>query len=247
MKNNNLMGIAVIVLVIAVLVLAFGKLDFSKEPSSDNVIRANGEAERDIIPDTVEVHIVIETQGEDKIQIGNENAAISRKVMNGIRSLGVSEVDIQTLNYNINPKYDYIKGKRVQDGFIASNSLKIKLDRIYLVGDVIAVGIENGATRIGNVQYSIDKNTEEEIKSELLKEATENARRKAESIASGLNVKLGKIVSVSEGSVIYRPYFLESDTIAKAETAVAEGVAVPEINPRELTIRANVNVVYYIK
>ncbi|MEK6934739.1 MAG: SIMPL domain-containing protein [Nanoarchaeota archaeon] len=249
MKGNSLItGIAIIGLVIAVLVLAFrpSVIDGGNVvPGEKNTISATGVAEATVIPDLAVVYISVETLKDTADESKNENSVISDRVLASLEVIGIDDGDIETLNYNIYPEYDWSVGKQKLKGYRTSNTIKVETENFDLIGRVIDVSVDAGANRIDNIQFEMSPEKESEAKKEALEKASRDAREKAEATASGLNVRLGKIVSVSAQDYYYMPYpFFKGGMVEEAREAVA---AAPDIRPGELETSATVSVVFEIK
>lgn len=152
--------------------------------------------------------------------------------------------DIETINYNIYPEYDWSSGKQESKGYRTTNTLKVTTQYFDDLGAIVDSAVKAGATGIDSINFELSKDKQNEVKREALAKATEDAKLKAEAIANGLGAKLGKLTSVTESSYNYIPYplFRGGGDIAAAEKAVSTN-----IEPQNLEITASINVVYQIK
>ena len=82
-------------------------------------------------------------------------------------------------------------------------------------------------------------------KAEALKKAAEDAKIKAESIALGLDKKLGRLVSTSNSQFGYNPWNIYSK-VESAGVIDAKTIA-SNIQPSEQKISASVSVTYKLK
>ena len=250
MKGNNIITlVAIIGLVIAVLVLALRPSILNAvsdgTQSDKNVISATGIAQTKVKPDQVSIYLSIDILKDTAEQSKDENSIISNKVMASLKELGLKDGDIETLNYNIYPDYDWSKGQQKLKGYRATNSLKIKTKNFDILGKIIDDSVTAGANRVDSIQFELSPERESAAKKDALERASKDAREKAEATAKGLNVKLGKIVSVTTQDYYYQPYRLfEGGALTDAKSAVAE---TPVINPQELETTANVMVSFELK
>lgn len=250
MKGNNIITlVAIIGLVIAVLVLALRPSILNAvsdgTQSDKNVISATGIAQTKVKPDQVSIYLSIDILKDTAEQSKDENSIISNKVMASLKELGLKDGDIETLNYNIYPDYDWSKGQQKLKGYRATNSLKIKTKNFDILGKIIDDSVTAGANRVDSIQFELSPERESAAKKDALERASKDAREKAEATAKGLNVKLGKIVSVTTQDYYYQPYRLfEGGALMDAKSAVAEA---PVINPQELETTANVMVSFELK
>lgn len=241
MKKYGLIGAIVIALVILVL----GIMLINKLPDSNNrTITGQGSSSINAEADEVSVFIKIETLKENAELSKSENSRISDKILVGIYGLGISKDDIETAQYNIYEEFDYNEGGRKSLGFKTINVLKIKLKDFNKVGKVIDAAVSNGATGVDSINFELSEEKQKDVKKEALKRASEDARIKAEAVASGLGVKLGEIVSVNADSYDYRPYPMFESAMG---VRVLEEKMEAAILPRDLEVSASVSVAFEVK
>lgn len=219
---------------------------FNKMLPISNTISVEGISEISAIPDIVSIYFNVETTGDNAQEAKDSNAEIVNTATNSIMSLGFKEEEITTENFNIYQDYSWENGKRKDNGYKATHTLKIKLgnDKLSEAGKVIDAGVNSGAN-INYINFELSLEKQNELKAEALSLATVDAKIKAEAIASGLEKKLGKLISVSDSSFNYYPWPLlgvREDTISIAE---AKQVTT-DIQPSEQTISARISVVYKI-
>ena len=124
------------------------------------------------------------------------------EIINAVKAFGIAEEDIQTRNLSVNQTQEaFIEDERrkVELGqWRANNTIEITLrdvDKASALADLLS---ESGATNVYGPNFSLDDTQDSEVV--LLEEAIDNAREKADTIAKSSGRKLGKIVTVSEGS-----------------------------------------------
>lgn len=211
-----------------------------------NEISVSGDAEKSVSPDKAEIFLGVNTNHSSAENAQNENSRITTAVIDALKREGVAAEDIETLNYNLYPNYVWNPktGEQEQKGYVVSNTIKITTTDFAKVGKLLQVSVDAGANQIQSVQFSLTKARENEIKKEVLAEATSSARGKAEAIAEGLGARLGSIKRVQESNVYFTPYIYGRD-IALAEAKVA--ASAPPISPQKATVTASVTVVYEIR
>ena len=114
------------------------------------------------------------------------------------------------------------------------------------VGKIVDIAVTNGANQINNINFGLSEEKEQEYKKQALAEATKNAKSKAETIAQSLDVKLGKIKSVSESSFRYMPYPVAMEAKAGGDFAIDEAEAAV-VMAKDVTVTATISLVYNIK
>lgn len=210
--------------------------------SQPETVQATGNAQLTVQPDESVVYILVETKAETAEEAKNNNADISAKVMEEITALGLKTVE--TENYNIYQEYDWIDGKQVEKGFVASNTIKATTKDFTNVGPIIDKAVDAGAI-INNINFELSNEKENEYKAIVLAEASKDARVKAEATVSGLGKKIGDITAVSTSDYNYQPYPLFARGMDSAVSM--EKVAETAISPSNLDIYATVTVTFEIK
>jgi len=200
MKRSILMITAILLVLVLVINGCNQNSNIERE-----TISATGTAKVNVLPDEVSVHMAIETSANTAKESEQENARISERVRNELFVVGIPASEVQTSNFNVYPEYDYSSEGRKLIGYKTTNSLIIKTFQLIKIGDIIDAGIKGGATNIYNIQYELSEGKKADSKKEALEKASKDAKEKAEAIASGLGVKLGKIVSVSSQDYYYEP------------------------------------------
>lgn len=193
-----------------------------REVMYGNKLKVLGQGIVNVKPDMAEVIIGIITESIQLEIAQKENANITQRVLENIKNTGVAPKDIQTRNYSINVKYDYIDGKQVFRGYIVSNYLKVVIRDINKVGEVIDAAVKGGANAINNVNLIVSDTTR--YYNEALALAVKNAQNKALQIASTLkvNINLVPIQIVEQGSNIIPP-LASSFKTAAAVTPIEAG------------------------
>jgi uncharacterized protein len=234
-KNIIIAGIVLIIILFA------AKLLFFPRDISQKTITSTGTAEIIANPDLAEIYATIEVLKDTAQEAEASSKEISDAVLEKAKSF--DDLKVETLSYNIYKREDWTEKGSVFKGYTASYSLKLSTEDFKDIGEVIDSIVNAGVNRIDNIQFTISLDNEETIKARALKKATESARVKAEAIAEGLNVRLGKIVSVSESGFYPRPYMME-----KAVADIEQGREASSLifEPRDITVTATINVVYSI-
>lgn len=112
-----------------------------------------------------------------------------------IKAFGIVEGDIKTENLSV---FQEENPQRRPGPWRVNNSVTIILRDIDRAAELSKLLTDSGATNIFGPNFMLDP--EERPEDELLGQAVEDARGKAEKIAQASGGKLGKVVSVSEGS-----------------------------------------------
>ena len=132
---------------------------------------------------------------------------------------------------------------QVLRGYQVSQSVTVKIRDLAKVGDILAAAGEGGANQVSGLSFSIDD--PESLKQEARIKALENAKTKAEALASVAGVSLGKIVSFSESSMT--PPVMYKSIDASLGMGGAAAVPSPTVEAGSMDIVLDVTVSYEIR
>ncbi|MBI4199767.1 MAG: SIMPL domain-containing protein [Chloroflexi bacterium] len=186
------------------------------------------------------------------------------KALATLASLGVTEKDVRTQQFSVNPVYisqrvevTSPEGKKVETfqsvlvGYQATNQLTAKLRDLKNMGSILdkVVDATEGKVRVTGVSFSLDDPIQYEA--EARAKALKDAVAKAELMAQLSGVKLLKATSVNEsffkpGPVSYQPPFLPAPPFpgpVPTPTPSVAFAAVP-LAPGELEVGVTVTITY---
>ena len=231
-----------IILVAIILALNSGQTKIITLQEQKNAISVSGNARLEVEPDMADVYVKIETFSESAQNAKDENAKISNRVTTALKKEGVKKEEIETSAFSLNPRYRYKPetGESILEGYTLTNVLKINTKDISKAGKIIDISVDNGANGIERASFGLTKEKQKEVSGEALIKASTLAKEKAESIASGLGIRLGKIISVQVSSF----NFIAFDYAPRAE--VLEAKAATEIVPGKVEVTAFVSLSYEI-
>jgi uncharacterized protein len=247
-KSVKITWIISIAVLVAISLVVFGFFKMVN-PVSGQVISVDGSSTIKVTPDLVTIHFNIETNGSDAKIAKDANAIILDALVTSMIKLGFDREDIKTESLNIYPWTEWDGRKSVDKGYKASHQVTIVLNTsdASLVGDVIDAGVDAGAL-LSYINFELSDAKQSEYKALALKQAGEDARLKAVSIASGLGLKVGsKPVSVSTSNYYYSPWNAYRSSGVATDMVVSEAkLAVENIVPGEQTVSGNIQVTYKI-
>jgi len=250
-KENNAIVItsiiAGVILVIAILYLTVFSSIISS--SAKNSITVEGISTIKAMPDAISVYITIETKGATSSEATVANTQIYEDLVEEMTIAGFEESDLTTESFSVYENVYWEDGKEKTDGYIASHSLKVELtsEKMTEVSSVVNAGANAGA-EISYINFELSQASQNKYKAEALKLASEDARIKAGAIASGLDMEVGKILSVQTSNFGYYPWnvytakggSISEDSVAAQATAIT-------INPSEEEITASVTATFRLK
>jgi uncharacterized protein YggE len=227
------------VLVLMTTLLLLAATAAAQEPlcsASPPSTRVTGQATVTARPDQAELDLGVVTQAPTAQAAATQNAQQLDAVVAAVhKALGPS-APVETLNYTLSSNYRPPQegGQPVLTGYTATNTVQVKTEKPTEVGTVIDLALQAGADHINCLQFTL-KN-EQLVQAQALREAAVKARAQADALAAALGLKLGRVLSVTEGEpVIVLP---RRDLGVRTQ---AEALAAPTpVEPGRIEVHASV-------
>ncbi|MEP2944509.1 MAG: SIMPL domain-containing protein [Hyphomicrobiales bacterium] len=142
-----------------------------------------------------------------------------------LTKIGIERKHIQTSNFSVQPRYNHYRPKpgEVQKapkivGYTVHNTVTVKVNDLAKLGKTITEVVQFGSNQLGNIRF--DLSNKQELLDQARSAAVLDAKRKAEIYTSAAGVKIGRLVSLSEGTRhINRPKVQSYARTAKLEAA----------------------------
>lgn len=180
----------------------------SEVTSLNGTISTTGTAHARLQPDKVYLTMGIENT-EDTADMA---LLVNSKLMNGIisalREQGLMQNESSTSSFNIYPIYNYTEsGTRLNiSGFTVLNSILIETSNLDNVSEWIDTAVQLGANDVNDIRFAVSNDRLEDTKNELITEAINSAKRKAETAASALGLNVIGVKSLDiEGAASVPP------------------------------------------
>ena len=216
------------------LYVASGALAQQKPVPLPPSITVNGEATIAAEPDQAQIDIGVTTQARNAPEASKENAERSNRVLAEVKKLLGKGDEAKTSGYALNPQYRYPKdGKPEIVGYVANNTVRIKMAKIDDVGRLIDAAMQAGANNINRLVFTLKD--EEATRLDALRQASVKAKAKADAIAASLGLKVVRISAVVEGERSFQPMMRQAP-MARAEAAAAP----TPIEPGTVEVRSTV-------
>jgi uncharacterized protein YggE len=193
------------------------------------------------VPDRAWITISAESRASTAREAQKRNTDAMTPVLAKLKSSGVAADAIRTIAYDVQYEWDFVNGKRVGKGYVARNSVEVRVDSVDRVGEYLEVAVASGATSLGGVRFDLKDRAK--LEREALRLAVADARAKAEAAAAGAGRSVERIIRIEEGPIEGGP--VPMPRFARAEGAVA--AAAPPIETGQTEIRAHVTLTAVIK
>lgn len=201
------------------------------------MIEVTGIGQAKVTPDRALLMVGVQTKGRTAAIAGQENARLAAAILAAVRAAGIAREQVSTLNYNVNPSYRYYPDGRKPEltGYDATNTVRVEVRSLELVGKVIDAALGAGANTISGISFYASQL--DSTRRAALAIATQDARLSAETMATAAGGSLGPLMSVtSQINDAPQPYQMQ----AMAMRGKAADEATPVVAPTEQTVNASV-------
>lgn len=207
-------------------------------PEPPSVV-VSGEGVVTAVPDQAWVRIGAESRSKVSKEAQARNAEAMTAVQKKMAALGIAKDAIRTIAIDLQVEYDYANGRQTPRGYVARNTIEVRVEDFAKLGDVLDAAVGSGATNLHGLRFDVKRR--EALEREALQLAVANAMGRAEALAAGAKRTIERVMRIEESSVGRGPEMPVMAMRMKAEdagTPVAAG---------ELEIRAQVRLVVSIK
>ena len=232
-----------VVLPLLLLVLSAVPLSAQTPEPRGPVIVTSGEGVVKQAPDRVWVTIAAEARARSPREAQRANAEAMSAVMAKLKGAGLGADAIRTVAVDLQPEFDYNNGRQTLRGYVARNTIEVRVDDIARVGEILDLAVGSGATSVSGVRF--DLKDRDRFEREALRLAVVDARARAEAAAAGASLRLGAVVRIEEQRVMIP----QPRPVMMAMRQSAEGMAADQtaIAPGELEIRSTVTMTVSIR
>lgn len=216
----------------------------------ERLITVKGIGNVNVKPDLIIINMELVSHKydyEETMKLATDSVS---KLEKAIEEAGFNKKELKTTSFNIRTSYKsyYDENKNYKnkfDGYICEQGLKLQFDLdMQVLSKVLTAITKSGVEPRLNIRFSVkDK---EKVNEELLINATENARRKAEVLAKASKVNLGKLLTINYN---WSEVGIYSKTTYEMEnkSLVMEEAYAPNIEPDDIELSDTATFVWEIK
>ena len=261
-KIKNYLGLAVILGILLLATAAVGFVSsYSKsiDPAKLRSFVVTAEGKAVAVPDVATFSFSVITEGGKNLgNLQKENTEKINKIIDFVKAQGVDSKDIKTINYSVEPRYEYFSCPPVLQtfperevkpcpppaisGYVINQTVSVKVRDFNKIGDLLAGAVEKGANQVSQLVFTVDDRTA--VENQAREEAIQKARTKAQGLARAGGFRLGKLLSIDEGFYPI-PYY---DQFGRGGAQLAEKAApAPPIEPGSQEVIINMTLRYEIQ
>ena len=203
-------------------------------------ITVTGEATVTAVPDQAWIRIGAESRSKVSKEAQQRNAEAMTAVQQQLIALGIEKSAIRTIAIDLQPEFDYVNGRQVARGYVARNTIEVRVDELTRLGGALDAVVASGATSLNGLRFDVKNRVA--VEQQALQAAVASADAKAQAVAAGAKRAIDRVVRIEEifvGGGAPEPMMMRTMTQrADTPTPVAAG---------EIEIRAQVRLTATIK
>jgi uncharacterized protein len=214
----------------------------AQTPTSEGpVVVTTGEGVVKRAPDRAWLTVAAESRARTPREAQKLNADAMSGVIEKLKAAGLPPDAIKTIGYNLNPEFDYANNRQTLRGYVARNSVEVRVDDLPKLGELLESVVGAGATNVSGIRFDIkDRDAAER---EALKVAVADARARANAAATGAGMSVERVVKIEEQRAVAGPQFYAAPMMRESAQVTGQ----PPIEAGEIQIRVNVTLTASIR
>lgn len=209
-------------------------------PDPPSVV-VTGDAVVKVAPDQAWVRIGAENRSKVSKEAQQRNAELMTAVQQKLAAMAIAKDAIRTLAIDLQPEFDFQNGRQTLRGYVARNTIEVRVDDLSRLGEVLDAAVSSGATTLHGLRF--DVKNRDTVEEQALQRAVAVGLAKAQAVAGAAKRTLERVLRIEEqfvGGGGPEPMF---DRAVMARAADAPTPVVPG----EIEIRAQVRITAAIK
>jgi uncharacterized protein YggE len=185
-------------------------------------------------PDMAYIATGVVSEADTAREALQRNSVAMKKVIDGLKGAGIDAKDIQTVSFNVEPRYQQAKDNRPPqiNGYRVNNQVRITVRDLAKLGELLDQIVGLGANQAGGISFEVSQ--AETLKDEARRQAVANAYRRAQLFATAAGAKVGEVVTISEDVIEIGPR-----PMGRVRSMAAEAVPI-ERGTQTLEVRVQV-------
>lgn len=221
-------------------------------PSATQVERStlavSGSGVASSAPDRAIASLGVSSQKVTAAEAQSEVNAVLNRALEAIQALGIPRKSITTASINLYPIFENPRPGQGQEepprvlAYRASNTIRITLDDLAMIGKVIDACIKSGCNQLEGVNFELKDDSSQ--RRDALAAACVDAAAKAQTIASTLKLRIIGIQEIVESGVSTQPPI---PMFRSLRGDMAMSAAPTPVEPGQVKVDAGVTVRYIVE
>ena len=162
------------------------------------VVVTSGEGLVQAVPDRAWITITAESRAGNPRDAQRRNADAMTPVIDKLRTAGIPADAIRTIGYDLQQEWDYVNNQRTSRGYVARNTIEVRVDAIDRIGELLEMAVGSGATSVGGVRFDLKNRAT--LERDALRLAVEDARARADAAAAGAGRSIDRVLRIDAQS-----------------------------------------------
>lgn len=208
---------------------------------ADRTVKVAATGQVQTAPDRAVVRVAVTARADSVETVRQQLAENASRLRTALQDAGLDADQITSARFDIRQNYRHEKNPS-EPKFQGQHAFVVTVNETERTGDVVVTAVENGATRVENVRFTITQDTRRKLRERALGKAVDNARGKAEVAADGTGLELAGVDTVRTADVSTRS--VRRTTVEYAAANAGGGGTPTSFEGGAVTVTANVVVVY---
>jgi uncharacterized protein len=220
---------------------------FAQQEATINIV---GHASKMVTPDKAQFFISIRASKKTEPESYKAMTEISNEILNRLKKEGFTESNIKLTDYSVQMEFDYSTGKAKKTGYVSSQNLTVKFPidkrRILNLYDHLTANEMEGVSI--NFSTECSDSLKNKIQNDLIVLALNDAKEKANLIATTTDCKIKSVADVSykiAANVIYPQAMVRSYAMKATNDSGTQASDFFSINETEFS--EDIKVTYWIQ
>lgn len=186
----------------------------------ERTVTVTASAEVSAVPDMARVSAGVTTEADTAREALTKNSDAMRKLIAGLKGLGIEARDIGTSALQIDPRYTNPRDGQAAriNGYRVSNQVSVVQRDLARLGEVLDQLVTLGANQLGGLSFEVGN--AETLKDTARTQALANALRRARLYAAAAGAEVGAVLTISEDTIVHgaqpRPMLMGRAAMASA-------------------------------
>ena len=214
----------------------------------ESTLRTDATVTRELAPDTATIRFYVENSGINLADLKAKNDKTVNAAITAIKKQLKEGETVKTIAFSVNNVYSYKDKVRVFQKYEVKNGFEVKIKDLSKVSNIIKTAMDNGVKNIGQLNFSLAEG--ESACTSAMADSIKIARKRAASLAEATGVQISKVKSVEPYCSLnnsYQPRYYANSMKMMSAGASDEPATMETIEAGTITVRANVNMTYYLK
>jgi uncharacterized protein YggE len=207
------------------------------------VVTTFGEGVIEVVPDRAWITITAESRANNPRDAQKRNAEAMTPVIDKLKAAGIPAEAIRTAGYDLQQEWDYVNNRRVSRGYVARNTIEVRVDGVERVGELLEIAVGTGATSVGGIRFDLKDRAK--LERDALRMAVADARARADAAAAGAGMSIERVLRIEAQPFGGGPVPMPRLMVAREQAAAAD--TAPPITAGQIEIRAQVTVTSILK